>query len=68
MTEVTIVSSWWDAGWFGGTEVQVVAVYADRGKAEAWVATQQKQARENPALIAERDHKHWLIKVYRVIE
>jgi hypothetical protein len=66
MSEVSIVLSWWDDQ---QNECRtIVAVYDEREAALAWVANQQKQARDNPALIMERDHKHWEVKVMPVLE
>ena len=42
MTEVTIVSSWWD--WDDNHSETIVAVYADRAAAEAFVTNQQQHA------------------------
>jgi hypothetical protein len=60
--EVTIVSSWFD-----DKCPQIIAVYDEREAALAWVETQQKEARENPALAYERDHKKWSVRAYEVI-
>jgi hypothetical protein len=61
--EVAIVSSWFDSQC-----PQVVAVYAAREAAEAFVFTQQQHAKDNPALAYERDHKYWAIRVYPVLD
>jgi hypothetical protein len=75
--EVSIVVSWWDASASRPSDRVIVAVYGDkcdgpvgeaRRKAIAWVAAQQQEARNNPALRVERDHKHWAITVHEVLE
>jgi hypothetical protein len=69
MTEVSIVESWWDKeANLRDTCRTIVAVYARRAAAEAFVANQLEHAKTNAALTLERDHKHWAITVHEVID